>query len=138
MYIHKLLLFYIQPPQNDDAITWFNKAADLGCPYASYELWKYGASKLCWTPVEELQFVRRLRTLANKNIWPAQLDLCMAYVNHQYGGLSKDQALQFVRQVSISNYAVIYKFCRQTFNQAKPTCSDKLFVIQKKLNYNMR
>ena len=26
----------------------------------------------------------------------------------------------------------------QTFNQAKPTFSDKFFVIQKKLNYNMR
>lgn len=100
---HKLLLvllFYIQSPQNDDAVTWFSKAADLGCPYASYELWKRDASKLCWTPVEELQFVRRLRTLASKNVWPAQLDLCMAYVNHQYGGFSKDQTWQFVRQVN--------------------------------------
>jgi len=87
---------------------WFGKAADLGCPYASYELWKRDASKLCWTPVEELQFVRRLRTLAGKNIWSAQLDLCMAYVNHQYGGFSKDQACQFVRQVSkvVNNCAV--------------------------------
>ena len=95
------LLFYTQLPQNDDIVKWFSKAADLGCPYAAYELWKHDASKLCWTPVEELQLVRRLRTLASKNIWSAQLDLCMAYVNHQYGSFSKDQAYQFVRQVSL-------------------------------------
>lgn len=95
------LLFHLQPPQNDGAVSWFSKAADLGCPYAAYELWKCDTSKLCWTPVEELHLIRRLRTLASKNIWPAQLDLCMAYINQQYGGFSKDQAYQFVRQVRI-------------------------------------
>lgn len=95
-------ILHTQPPQDEDAVTWFSKAVDLGCPYAAYELWKRDASKACWTPVEELQLIRRLRRLASKNMWPAQLDLCMSYVNHQYGGFAKEQACQFVRQVSVS------------------------------------
>jgi len=51
--------------------------------------------------VEEIQLVRRLRALASSNIWPAQLDLCLAYINHQYGGINKEQATQFVKNVSL-------------------------------------
>jgi len=97
-----VISLYLQPPQNDDAVKWFKKAANLGCPYATYELWQLDAGDKRWTAVEEIQLVRRLRALASGNIWPACLDLCLAYINHQYGGISKDQATQFVKHVSLA------------------------------------
>ena len=101
MFRPPVISSYLQPPQNDDAVVWFRKAADLGCPYATYELWQLDAGDKRWTTVEEIQLVRRLRALASTNIWPARLDLCLAYINHQYGGINKDQATQFVKHVSL-------------------------------------
>ncbi|KAL4239671.1 hypothetical protein ACF0H5_000477 [Mactra antiquata] len=96
--VAKTLQLLDKDKHQDDITSYLNTAANDGSGIAAYMLWCDMKSKLSvLDKAGELECIRKLRDICCLSHIDAKLQLCKYYAVAKYGGISKTQAMSFIR-----------------------------------------
>jgi hypothetical protein len=95
--VGKVTSYFEDVDRQSEAMKWFEEGADNGCTYSAFETWKVSSKHF----VDEIQSIRELRTIVSSNRYciDAQFELCKLYSQGKFGGITKEQAYSYLRQV---------------------------------------
>eukprot|EP00118_Oscarella_pearsei_P007596 m.37788 g.37788 ORF g.37788 m.37788 type:complete len:602 (+) comp32443_c0_seq8:91-1896(+) len=89
--------------RKEDALRWMELAVSEGSIHASYQIWKIKYSEGEFDdPGSLLQCIRCLRQCALDGCLEARIELCRFYAKSYFGGISHQQAMDYIKQFALS------------------------------------